>query len=105
MKSTTVVKDPVCGMDVETATAAGHAEHKGQTYHFCSAGCKKKFEANPEQFVGKSAKTQKPKNAKAAAKAKVVQNPPYTTKHGMTSPKFGSAGSGGAENDPGPEAD
>ena len=46
-----------------------------------------------------------PKDPKADKNAKVVQNPPFTTKHGMTSPKFGSAGSGGAENEPGPEAD
>jgi len=59
MTSTTAVKDPVCGMDVEPTTAAGHTEHKGQTHHFCSAGCKKKFDLNPEQFVGKSAKTPK----------------------------------------------
>lgn len=32
-------------------------------------------------------------------------NPPHTTKHGITSPKFGSAGSGGAELEPGPEKD
>jgi hypothetical protein len=30
MKNTTAVKDPVCGMDIETATAAGRSEHKGQ---------------------------------------------------------------------------
>jgi hypothetical protein len=30
-------------------------------------------------------------------------NPPHTTEGGMTSPKFGSAGSGGAELEPGPE--
>ena len=29
MNSTTAVKDPVCGMDVESATAAGRTEHKG----------------------------------------------------------------------------
>lgn len=32
-------------------------------------------------------------------------NPPFTTKHGITAPKFGSAGSGGAEYEPGPEKD
>ena len=32
-------------------------------------------------------------------------NPPRTTKGGMTAPKFGSAGSGGAELEPGPEKD
>ena len=32
-------------------------------------------------------------------------NPPRTTAGGWTSPKFGSAGSGGAELEPGPERD
>ena len=32
-------------------------------------------------------------------------NPPHTTDHGITAPKFGSAGSGGAELEPGPESD
>lgn len=32
-------------------------------------------------------------------------NPPRTTKDGITAPKFGSAGSGGAELEPGPERD
>ncbi len=32
-------------------------------------------------------------------------NPPHTTKGGITAPKFGSAGSGGAELEPGPERD
>ena len=50
-------------------------------------------------------KDAKPKDAKAEERRKVTTNPPFTTKHGITSPKFGSAGSGGAENDPGPEAD
>jgi len=31
--------------------------------------------------------------------------PPRTTKDGITAPKFGSAGSGGAELEPGPERD
>jgi len=32
-------------------------------------------------------------------------NPPRTTEGGITAPKFGSAGSGGAELEPGPERD
>ena len=47
--------DPVCGMEVDAATAAGHAEHAGKTYHFCSAGCLHKFEADPERYVGTEA--------------------------------------------------
>ena len=59
MNTTTAVKDPVCGMDVEAATAAGRTQHKGQTYYFCSSNCKAKFDINPEQYLGKSAGTAK----------------------------------------------
>ncbi|MDQ2923942.1 MAG: hypothetical protein M3R43_00005 [Acidobacteriota bacterium] len=48
--------------------------------------------------------TAKPKDPKAAKQNKDESNPPFTTKWGITSPKFGSAGSGGAEDSPGPEA-
>ena len=51
MSNTTAVKDPVCGMDVDPATAAGHSEHKGQTYYFCGSKCKEKFDHNPEQYL------------------------------------------------------
>lgn len=34
-----------------------------------------------------------------------AQNPPWTTTGKVTSPKFGAAGSGGAEFEPGPERD
>ena len=54
-----VVKDPVCGMDVETSTAAGQANHKGHTYYFCGLKCKEKFELNPEQYVSKSGTSSK----------------------------------------------
>ena len=47
MSSTTAMKDPVCGMEVDVATAAGHTEHAGQTYSFCSSRCKDKFDKNP----------------------------------------------------------
>lgn len=59
MKSTTAMKDPVCGMDVDTATAAGRTVHNGQTYYFCGSKCKEKFDLNPEQYVGKSVGTLK----------------------------------------------
>ncbi len=47
-------KDPVCGMDVTPESAAGKSEYKGQTYYFCSAGCKKSFDENPEKYLNKS---------------------------------------------------
>lgn len=46
-------KDVVCGMQVDPKKAAGQSEHQGQTYYFCSAVCKKKFDANPAQYAGK----------------------------------------------------
>ena len=55
MTNTTAVKDPVCGMDVETATAAARTEYKGETYYFCGPMCKEKFDLSPEQYLGKSA--------------------------------------------------
>lgn len=45
------VKDPVCGMDIDPATAAGKSEYKGQTYYFCSAGCKNSFDKDPEKYI------------------------------------------------------
>jgi P-type Cu+ transporter len=55
MTDATTVKDPACGMDIEAASAAGHTEYKGQTYYFCGAKCKEKFDHSPEQYLGKSA--------------------------------------------------
>ncbi len=44
-------KDPVCGMDVDPGSAAGSSEYEGKTYYFCSPGCKKQFDEDPEKFV------------------------------------------------------
>ena len=43
--------DPVCGMTVDPASAAGAFEYDGTTYHFCGKGCLAKFSADPEKFV------------------------------------------------------
>lgn len=45
--------DPVCGMQVDEQTAAGKSEYEGQTYYFCSSGCKTRFDQNPEQYTKK----------------------------------------------------
>jgi YHS domain-containing protein len=47
-----MAKDPVCGMDIDPAQAAGQSEYKGQTYYFCSPGCKKQFDKDPERYIG-----------------------------------------------------
>lgn len=46
------VKDPVCGMQIDPASAIGKAEHGGKTYYFCSQQCEKKFDAAPGQYAG-----------------------------------------------------
>jgi Cu+-exporting ATPase len=53
----TIVKDPVCNMDVDPATARGSAEYKGQTYYFCSPGCVTRFKADPEKYLAPSPPT------------------------------------------------
>ena len=49
--STKAVKDVVCGMDVEPAQTPHHASQDGHEFHFCSVGCKTKFEADPERYL------------------------------------------------------
>src|SRR6478735_2032936 len=51
----TLVKDPVCNMDVDPNTAAGSSEYRGKTYYFCSPGCVKRFDADPERYVAPKA--------------------------------------------------
>jgi Cu+-exporting ATPase len=45
------VKDPVCGMSVDPARTPHHAESGGATFHFCSAGCRGKFLADPGRYL------------------------------------------------------
>ena len=52
-KSTeTPTLDPVCGMRVDPSKTAHHVEHDGRDYHFCSAGCRAKFVAEPARYLG-----------------------------------------------------
>ena len=46
-----LVQDPVCGMDVDPATSEHHLERDGHDHYFCSAGCRAKFEAQPEAYL------------------------------------------------------
>ena len=43
--------DPVCGMTVDPAAAAGHVDYQGTTYHFCSQHCVHVFRADPEKYL------------------------------------------------------
>ena len=93
------VKDPVCGMIIESESAAARAEVAGQVVYFCSSECATTFEANPERYAHPTA-------ASETGHEQLEQHePPYTTTLGfLTSPKFGAAGSGGLEYERLPEA-
>ncbi len=43
--------DPVCGMTVDPARAAGENEYRGTPYYFCNPSCLARFKANPESFL------------------------------------------------------
>ena len=47
----THVTDPVCGMTVDPSTSKHRLDHGGQTFHFCSAGCRAKFAAGPDSYL------------------------------------------------------
>ena len=52
-------KDPVCGMDVNPATARHKTLHNEKEYFFCCAGCLAKFQANPEKILSSPPKPMK----------------------------------------------
>jgi len=44
-------RDPVCGMNVNPATASHMHEHGGRSYYFCCAPCVEKFKAEPQKYL------------------------------------------------------
>lgn len=44
-------RDPVCGMRIKKEEAAGSSDYNGTVYYFCSPGCKKSFDENPEKYA------------------------------------------------------
>jgi Cu+-exporting ATPase len=50
-KPADTVKDPVCGMDIDSKKAAATATYNGKTYYFCSPEEKVEFEKNPAKFA------------------------------------------------------
>ena len=47
--------DPVCGMKVDDEKAGSQSTYEGTTYHFCSQGCKAKFDKDPHQYASQNA--------------------------------------------------
>jgi Cu+-exporting ATPase len=48
-----VVKCPVSGESFKKSEFTESMDYEGKTYYFCCAGCKDKFEKNPEKYVQK----------------------------------------------------
>jgi len=46
----TMVRDPVCGMEIDSANAAASRSSASGTAYFCSAGCAGAFDAEPERY-------------------------------------------------------
>jgi Cu+-exporting ATPase len=65
------VVDPVCGMTVDPANTAHTVQLDGKPYNFCSAGCRTKFEADPQKYLSKD-----PKAAPAPAPAGTIYTCP-----------------------------
>jgi Cu+-exporting ATPase len=47
--------DPVCGMEVDTATSQLSLDHDGTTYWFCGKGCLLDFRDDPAVFLASDA--------------------------------------------------
>src|SRR5215831_1808822 len=68
------VRDVVCGMTVDPATSKHRFDYRGETFHFCSAGCRTKFSADPEKYLD----TTKARDAAKSAEADVAAGTIYT---------------------------
>lgn len=105
MAQDTEARDPVCGMSVNMATATHRSTLAGETYYFCSPACKRIFDADPARYTERSVPLSGSEGAADATRADLERHePPFTKRDGIVAPKFGSAGSGGAEYEPLPEA-
>ena len=53
MKAATdgAVDDPVCGMEIDAAKAAGKSQYRGKTYYFCSKSCREAFDKDPKKYA------------------------------------------------------
>ncbi|CAN5140912.1 heavy metal translocating P-type ATPase [soil metagenome] len=84
------VTDLVCGMTVDPEKTAHHADHDGQSYHFCSAGCRTRFIANADGYLGDKTRSN-PMTAVAGAMWTCPMHPQIRKKGPGTCPICGMA--------------
>lgn len=58
--------DPVCGMEVDSATSQLSLDHDGRTYWFCGRGCLLDFKDDPAAFLASDAPGSMPGSAPSA---------------------------------------
>ncbi len=46
-----MVRDPVCGMEVEPTAAAASTVYAGHVFYFCAPACKEQFEKDPRRYI------------------------------------------------------
>lgn len=54
--------DPVCGMEVDPKTATLKSTYQGKTYYFCTPGCKRDFDKEPEKYIQPGTQGAEPKS-------------------------------------------
>jgi len=80
--------DPVCGMTVDPARAAGQFEHDGTTYYFCSKGCLAKFAVDPQKYLSGAFE---PMHHAPAPAVISIGSPKKSTEHQPSRPPAASA--------------
>jgi Cu+-exporting ATPase len=70
-----MTKDPVCGMNIQPAKAAGSFSYEGQDYFFCSTGCLEKFRAQPQRYVEHSSASHTPSSTNPFLVLPTAQSP------------------------------
>lgn len=49
--TTTMVKDPVCEMELDERHKREFLVYEGRSYYFCSVGCRAEFQRHPEDYA------------------------------------------------------
>ncbi|HYH65118.1 MAG TPA: heavy metal translocating P-type ATPase [Urbifossiella sp.] len=83
--------DPVCGMTVDPARAAGSVAHGGTTYHFCSTHCVTKFRADPAKYLAGGPRESCPEPAAPGTKYTCPMDPQIVQDGPGTCPLCGMA--------------
>ena len=83
--------DPVCGMTVDPATAAGSAEYQGRTYWFCHAHCLHRFQADPKKYLEPRPRLETAPSAERSNEYTCPMHPEVVSDRPGTCPKCGMA--------------